>query len=135
MNADEQAIHGVFAAWHAATTAGDVAALRELMDEDVVFLVAGQPPMRGRDAFAAAFRLGLLRQRIEYTWVNHEIRIDGNCAVCWNQLAVTVTPLQGGPTRRLAGPTLTVLRRRGDGSWVLLRDANLLAPDAASIQQ
>ena len=57
MNADEQAIRALVAEWHSATAAGDVDAVLQLMAEDVVFLVAGQPPMKGRSSFEFDERL------------------------------------------------------------------------------
>jgi uncharacterized protein (TIGR02246 family) len=56
MPGDEQAIRDLIANWMAATIAGDLNRLLSLMADDVVFLTPGQPPMRGLDAFAAAFR-------------------------------------------------------------------------------
>ena len=40
--------------------------------------------------------------------------------------SLTVTPLQGGPAQRSAGPTLSVFRKEQDGRWILFRDANML---------
>ena len=54
MQNDEQEIRQLVATWMAATKSGDVKAVLELMSDDVVFLVAGQPPMIGKSAFAAA---------------------------------------------------------------------------------
>ena len=51
MNTDEQAIRDVVDTWHKATAAGDLSRILPLMAEDVVFLGAGRPPMRGRRAF------------------------------------------------------------------------------------
>ena len=45
MQNDEQEIRQLVATWMAATKSGDVKAVLELMSDDVVFLVAGQPPM------------------------------------------------------------------------------------------
>jgi uncharacterized protein (TIGR02246 family) len=45
---DEKAIRSVIARWHDATAAGDVESILELMSEDIVFIVAGNEPMRGR---------------------------------------------------------------------------------------
>lgn len=129
----DPAIAAFFAAWHRATTTGDLPALLRLIDEDAVFLLAGHPPMR-KEAFATGFGAGLQRQRIDYAWITHDVRISGDLASCWNELAVTVTPLQGGAAKRLAGNVLTVLRRKGDGSWVLIRDANLLTLDGGTAQ-
>jgi hypothetical protein len=55
-----------------------------------------------------------------------EICVAGDFAFCWNQLFLTVTPLQGGPAQRRAGPTLSVFRKEPDGRWILFRDANML---------
>jgi uncharacterized protein (TIGR02246 family) len=52
MSTDEQAIRDRVALWHSATATGDIDTVMGLMAEDVVFLVAGRPPIRGRAAFA-----------------------------------------------------------------------------------
>jgi len=134
MRDDEKLIRGLFADWHDASVAGDLSKLLTLMDEDVLFLLAGPPPMRGKEAFAKAFREVLRKQRIEYKWETEEIQVAGGFAHCVNHLWVTVTPLgTGSPTRR-TGFTLTILRKKSDGSWVLFRDANLLTPEP-SVQE
>jgi uncharacterized protein (TIGR02246 family) len=46
MSTDEQSIRDLIATWHRATAAGHVEAVLQLMAEDVVFLIAGQPPPR-----------------------------------------------------------------------------------------
>ena len=65
MDRDEQAIRSVVATWMQATTAGDLPRVLELMADDVVFLGAGRPPMRGKDAFAAASRAMEAKSRVE----------------------------------------------------------------------
>lgn len=102
------------------------------MAEDAVFLIAGQPPMRGRDAFAAAFRAGEGKVRIEPFGKIQEIQVAGNLAYCWNHLQVTITPIKGGTAMRRSGYTLTVLRKESDGRWVVWRDANMLAPEPST---
>jgi uncharacterized protein (TIGR02246 family) len=123
----EQQIREVISTWMQATTAGDLEQVLDLMAEDVVFLLCDQPPMRGRDAFAAGFRAALQRVRIEGQSDIQEIRITGDHAYVWNHLTLTITPLQGGPSKRRAGPTLSVFQRKSDGRWRLIRDANLLS--------
>ena len=61
---DERAIRELILSWMTATLAGDVAHLKLLMAEDVVFLTAGQASMRGRDAFAGAFAAALKKFEI-----------------------------------------------------------------------
>ena len=52
MSTDEQAIRDRVALWHSATATGDIDTVIGLMAEDVIFLSAGKPPMRGRASFA-----------------------------------------------------------------------------------
>jgi len=129
MNPDEQAIRDLIALWHRSTAAGDVDTVLGLMTEDVVFLVAGQPPMSGRAAFERGLRGLLAGHRIESTQQVREVQVDGDLAYSWTELSVRVLPLAGGdaPAAR-SGNALSVLRRQQDGRWRLIRDANLLPP-------
>ena len=124
---DKDQIRELLAAWMRATAAGQLGPLLELMDEDVVFLVPGQPPMRGRESFAVAFKFALQHYRIDGRSEIQEIQIAGDMAYCWNRLSVTMTPLPSGAPMQRSGYTLSVLRKKADGRWVLFRDANLLA--------
>ena len=127
MSEDEKKIREVIATWMRATAEGDLERVLSLMAEDVVFLIAGQPPMRGREAFAAASHSVEGKFRFEGKPEIQEIHIAGDYAYCWNHLTVTITPLQGGSSSRRAGHILSVFRKEPDGRWVLFRDANLLA--------
>jgi hypothetical protein len=51
---DDEKIREVVATWMRATAEGDLETVLSLMAEDAVFLLPDQPPMRGREAFAAA---------------------------------------------------------------------------------
>lgn len=124
---DERLIRDVIANWHKASAAGDVTEVLNLMAEDVVFLAPGQPPMRGRLAFAEVFQEVLKRFRIESSAVIHEIEIAGDWAYMWSHLKVTMTPLHEGSAMQRAGYTLTILRKQQDGAWVIARDANMLS--------
>jgi ketosteroid isomerase-like protein len=57
MQSDEQQIRQLVSTWHAATRAGDVDTVLDLMVDDVVFLVPGRPPMR-KEEFASLSRVG-----------------------------------------------------------------------------
>ena len=65
MHPDEQAIRDLIALWHRATAAGDVDTVLDLMTDDVVCLVAGQPPVQDRAAFERGLRGLLTQHRIE----------------------------------------------------------------------
>jgi uncharacterized protein (TIGR02246 family) len=125
---DRQQIRDLIANWIEASAAGDLKTLLGLMAEDVVFLRAGHPPMRGREAFAAAARESEGRIRLEGKSDIQEIQISGDYAYCWNHLVITITTTEGDKVQKLAGPVLSVFHREADGRWVLLRDANMLTP-------
>lgn len=127
MTPDEHAIRDVVATWHRATAAGDIDTVLGLMAEDAVFLVAGHPPLRGRAAFSAGLRNVLASHRIESAADINEIQISGSLAYCWTTLTVRVIPNAGGKPGVRTGSALSVFRKQSDRSWVLARDANLLA--------
>jgi uncharacterized protein (TIGR02246 family) len=129
---DEQAIRDVISNWLRATAAGDVDAILPLMAEDVVFLRPGQPPMRGRDAFAAGLRAALPQISIQGVSDIQEIQVFGDIAYCWNRLTVTMTPRTGNQSaKRHSGSVLSIFRKDPDGTWVICRDANLLTETPA----
>ena len=127
MNPDERAIRSLVTTWFEATAAADLPRVLELMAEDVVFLAAGRPAMRGRDEFAAVSR-AMAGRRVQGTAEIQEVRVFGDWAYCWNQLTRTVRPAGGEATTQLTGPALSVLRKQADGRWVIFRDANMVGP-------
>ena len=128
MQSDEEQIRQLVATWMQATKAGDVDTVMSLMTDDVVFLVAGRPPMRKGD-FEAAARAQAAQggPRFDGTSDIQEIKVAGDWAFMWTKLRVVATPPDGSAPVERAGHTLTVLQRQ-QGRWLLARDANLLAP-------
>jgi uncharacterized protein (TIGR02246 family) len=126
MGGDEEAIRDLVALWHRATASSDVDTVLSLMSEDVVFLVAGKPPMRGRAAFEQGLRQLLTTHRIESNGDIQEIVVSGALAYSWTNLRIQITPLTGGVGVTREGSALSILRKRDDGAWVVVRDANLL---------
>ncbi|WP_426103967.1 YybH family protein [Massilia sp. TSP1-1-2] len=127
MNTDEQAIRDLIARWIDATRAGDVDAVLALMAPDATFLMAGQMPMVGHEAFANSLRAVLADHAIESSSTVDEVAVSGNMAYCRTSLTVTVTSKHGQLPLQRTGHTLTILRKGDDGKWLLTRDANMLA--------
>ena len=126
---DEQAIRDLISNWLKFTSAGDIDAILRLMAEDVVFLRPGQPPMKGREAFASGLKAALPQLSIQGTADIQEIQVIGNIAYCWNHLTVTMTPRTGNqPAMTHSGNILSIFRKEPAGNWVLWRDANMLMP-------
>jgi uncharacterized protein (TIGR02246 family) len=129
MQSDEKEIRQLVTTWMEATKAGEVETVLSLMSEDVVFLVAGQPPMIGKSAFAAALQAQSNQGRPEIDGKSEiqEIQIFGDWGFMWTKLSVVVTPPGGAPSTTRAGYTLSILKKQ-DGKWLLTRDANMLSP-------
>ena len=99
------------------------------MSEDVIFLVPGKPPIQGRAEFEKGLRSLLQSHRIESTGKIEEIRVAGDLAYSWTTLSVRITPLTGGDSIERSGSALSIFRKQANGiAWLLVRDANLLAP-------
>jgi uncharacterized protein (TIGR02246 family) len=128
----EDRIREVLQRWRRATADGNVAQLLPLMAEDVVFLSAGQPALRGRDAFEAHLRAALTAVHLKPTAELQEIAVAGNFAYCWNDVALEVTPRGAASGFRLVGADLTILRREPDGRRVVFRAASMLVPEQSA---
>lgn len=129
MSNDADAIRATIDTWIAASARGDAKAIGGLMAEDAVFLVSGQPPMIGRDKFLEAFTTMTKALKLRAEREERELVIDGDHAYYWGWLRVELSPKPFGKKRSQAGYTLTVFRREPDGRWIVVRDANMLAPE------
>ena len=127
MQSDESEIRQLVATWMTATKAGDIETVLSLMADDVVFLIAGQPPMVGKVAFAAASHAqsGQAAPQFDGTSEIQEVQVLGDWAFMWSKLTVEVTPPGGAQSMTRAGHTLSILKKQ-NGKWVLARDANML---------
>jgi uncharacterized protein (TIGR02246 family) len=90
-------------------------------------MTPGHPPF-GKDAFAKA-SASMQNVRVDGRSEIEEVKVLGDWAYLRSHLEVAVTPPDGAPMRR-AGYALTIVRKEADGRWVLVRDANMLAPVA-----
>jgi uncharacterized protein (TIGR02246 family) len=126
---DEEAIRDTIDTWARASMKGDLDTVLTLMTEDVVFLTPGNPPMRGRDAFAASFRGISGQMQFHVSRDVQEVLFEGGLGYAVTHLAVTMTPSGGGQPVRRSGHVLSVLRKQPDGKWAIARDANMLAPE------
>jgi uncharacterized protein (TIGR02246 family) len=124
MTTDEQAIRDLVFTWLSATKAGDHETVLGLMAEDVVFLQAGQEPIRGRTAFAK-MQQAMANIDIDTRSAIQEIRVFGDWAYCWNHLTIVVTAHGDDTPVKRSGHVLSVLQKQ-NGRWLIVRDANLL---------
>ncbi|WP_322104345.1 SgcJ/EcaC family oxidoreductase [Paraburkholderia sp. J41] len=124
MTDDESAIRELIDTWMEASRAGDTEKVLGLMTDDVVFSVPGREPF-GKAEFAAMSR-AQQGMRVDGTAEIVELQVLGDWAFVRNRIDIAVTPPGAAQPLRRAGYTLTLLRKNGDGRWLLARDANLV---------
>ena len=126
MTDDAGQIRELIASWIAASNAGDVSALMDMMTDDVIFMTPGRPPF-GKAQFAAD------SERVKGAAIDahaevQEIDVFGPRAYIRNHVRVELNSL-GQPARRMSGYAMSVLRKEADGRWRIARDANLVMPE------
>jgi len=112
--------------WRRLTAEGNLDGLLSLLSDDVIFLTPGNPPITKQD-FAAGFREVAAKARIESTQDVKELRVSGEIAYAWSHLTIVLIPNDGGKRSESSGHVLSVYQRSPSGSWLLSRDANLVA--------
>lgn len=120
---DEAAIRANIEAWMEATRAGRPGDLKELIDDDALFMVPGVAPF-GKDILLAMYD-EMNDRSIEGSCTIEELEIIGEQAWLRNYIDLVVTMADGTAVKR-AGQALTIMRKGTDGHWRLLRDANLV---------
>jgi uncharacterized protein (TIGR02246 family) len=126
MGDDERAIRDLISTWIAASKAGDVDTVLELMSDDMIFMVPGRS--FGKAEFKAASER-MKGMNFEAVSEVLEVQVIGDHAWCRTHLSVTMTPPNGNTVRR-SGNTLSILRKDPAGRWVMIRDANMLAAES-----
>jgi len=128
MQTDEAQLRQLVSTWMNATKSGDIDTVVGLMTEDVVFLRPGKSPMNKKEfAEIAKAQSSESSPEIKGTSDIKEIQILGEWAFMWSKLSVIVTPADENTSMKREGHTLTIFRKE-NGTWLLARDANMLAP-------
>ena len=123
MSDDVRAIRNLIDRWMKASKAGDIAAVLNMMTDDVVFMTCGSEPF-GKEEFAAGMS-SMKGVQIDGTAEVKEVAITGDWAWARSHLSVTMTMPDGKQIKR-SGYTLSILTKDMDGRWLIARDANLL---------
>ena len=128
MTDDVRQIRELVVAWIAASKAGDLSALMDMMTDDVVFMTPGRPPF-GKAEFAADSER-MKGAAIDARADVQEIEVLGPWAYIRNHIQAELT-FPGQTPRHMSGYAMTVLRKDADGRWRIARDANLVMPEQA----
>jgi uncharacterized protein (TIGR02246 family) len=127
METDEEQIRRLMGDWRRSTLEGDLNAVLALMTDDVAFLTCGNPPMTKKD-FADGFGKFAGKIQVDSAQEIKDLHASGDVAYAWSYISVAMTSLESGGTTKRAGHVLTIFRKSPSGSWLLARDANLMAP-------
>ncbi len=126
MERDEQAIRRWFDHWMKATKEGDLELAKSLIADDAVFLVPGADRM-DKQSFAAAATATDPNIDFHLDCSIQEIKVLGDHAWLWTKLSLTMEDKRTKSRSVMAGNSLSILKRQGDG-WVVIRDANTMVP-------
>lgn len=124
MKKDEQAIREWFDRWMKATQEGDLQLARSLIADDAVFLVPGADRM-DKESFAAAATGADPNTDFDLDCKIQEVEVLGDHAWLWTKVSLTMTDKRSNARSLMAGHSLSILKRQGDG-WVVIRDANTM---------
>jgi uncharacterized protein (TIGR02246 family) len=123
---DEESIRQWFEQWMKATKEGDLQLAKSLIADDAVFLVPGAGRM-DKESFAAAATATDPNTDFQLDCSIKEIKILGDHAWLWTKISLAMTDKSSKSRSLMAGHSLSILRRQGDG-WVVIRDANTMVP-------
>ncbi len=130
MTDDARQIRELVNSWIAASKAGDLPTLMDMMTDDVLFMTPGRPPF-GKAEFAAD------SERMKGVTIDaraevQEIEVFGPRAYIRNHIQVELT-FPGQTPKRMSGYAMSVLRKETDSRWRIARDANLVTPESAAV--
>jgi uncharacterized protein (TIGR02246 family) len=114
--------------WLKATQSRDLDALLSMMDDDVMFLPASGPVIRGKsDARSIYQRLFAQTSRVESCPVVEEIVVAGDWAFLTGSDELFLTLSESGMRVHMKGRAISIMRRHSDGCWRFARGINNMA--------
>jgi uncharacterized protein (TIGR02246 family) len=126
MTQDERRIRELVERWMAASRAGDIVTLLDLMTDDVVFMTPGRAPF-GKETFASDAE-SMKGVSIEGRSDIHEINVIGDYAYIRNHIWIEIGRADSAP-KRMSGFAMSIFRKGPDAKWRIARDANLVTPE------
>ena len=130
MHGDEQAIRELYERWYRAMSSGDASGVVDLLTEDVILKMPGSSALRGRSSVAQALEgfHSACSEDVEY--VLEEVEVSGDLAYVRISENAVIRARQTDLRQVMSGVHLAILRRQGDGRWLVSRDvASLNEPE------
>lgn len=129
--AARKAIADADAQWAKADERGDANAVASNYASDAITAYEGEPTQRGHDAIARAIADRFAKTTLSnVSFRTDDLMIHGDMAVELGTATVTTTPKSGGKATVHTTRYMTVWQKQPDGSWKVVRDADV-APENA----
>ncbi|MEP3226195.1 MAG: DUF4440 domain-containing protein [Parasphingorhabdus sp.] len=134
-HSDAKAIVAHGALWKKLFEAGDIAAMRDLYEEDAWLMTHGAPAAKGVNAILTYLQRNKDRgNRVSFSFTPEDITINGNTGYLISKYWMNVvTP--GNEKFTAAGRSFLVFKKGTDGKWRLWRDMDNQAPDVTASDQ
>jgi uncharacterized protein (TIGR02246 family) len=121
---DEQQIRSAIESWLEATRQGDGETLASLLDDEMLFVVAGGAFGKKEFFSGGTQKPSLFESNVDIL----EVVVNGDWALTRLVLDLKIVPPGASDAMTLKGPILSVWRKGPDSRWRIWRDANMVAP-------
>lgn len=114
---DVEALHAIREDIERLMNANDPSFIARHMTDDVVAIQPGAPPLKGREANAAAVAGFMDAYDIAVTYESEEVVVGADLAFDRGIAREVMTPKAGGDPVHLNARYVTIYRRQPDGGW------------------
>ena len=121
MDPNVKLIHETALRWSTAVANADIAALGELMTDDIVVIHGNGRMLQGKEAVTADLVRGLADVRIVQSVRSEETVVTGEWAFDRASVQTVITPRSGNESKQWDSRTVTILRRDHSGQWRVAR--------------
>ena len=120
---DKAAVEASTTAFHEALRGNDLEKFMSYVADDVFFMPAGEPPVRGKEAMRKWMTAFLSQYRTtSLTFADREVRVADGWAVELGTYEWALAPAAGGAAAVDRGNYMQVWQQRPDKSWSFARE-------------
>jgi uncharacterized protein (TIGR02246 family) len=112
-----RAIRHTHREWMRAERERDLHTILCAVTDDVVLLRPRAAPVLGRQALEDMYRTLFAHYAMNRVATIRELRVEGDLAWLWGDEDVALTPIADTHPIRMAGNSLSIMRRAADGVW------------------
>ncbi len=115
-------VEAIYAKYASSAISGDADLWLTNWDEDGIQMRRDSPSVVGKKALEERVRKAWPTMTMTMTIKVEEAAAAGDWGYAKGTYLQTITPKAGGPTAKVDGKFLDILKRQADGSWKLYRD-------------